>query len=111
MAAIIMAAKEGILAEDSLEKANKMYVNVNIFSDKHKTLYNSLNSLPTSCYESAECLEKESSFYQKDGIFPEGTINSFVERLKGYNDKDMNERLFNNHEEIKKIVDLYIHHM
>ena len=106
-----MAANEGILAEDSLEKANKMYVNVNIFNDEHKALYHSLNSLPSSCYESAECLEKDSIFYQKDGVFPEGTINGFVKRLKGFNDKDMNERLFNNHEEIKKIVDQYIHHM
>jgi len=106
-----LAANDGILSEDSLEKANKMYVNVNIFDDKHKDLCNSLNSLPISCYESAECLEKDSNFYQKDGVFPEGTINGFVKRLKGFNDKDMNERLFNNHEEIKKIVDKYIHHM
>lgn len=111
MAAIILAAKEGILAKDSLEKASKMYVNVNIFNEKHKELYESLNCLPNSCYESAEYLEKDSDFYQKDGVFPQGTINNFIKKLKNYNDKDMSERLFNNHEETEKVVNKYIHHM
>ena len=111
MAGIILAAKDGILAEDALEKANKMYVNFNIFDDKHKEIFNTLKRLPTSCYESAECLEKDRKFYQKDGVFPEGTIDGFVNRLKAFDDKNMNERLFNNHVEIKKLVDNYIHHM
>jgi glutamine synthetase len=111
MAGIIIAAKDGILAEDSLEKAHKTYVNVNIHNKEHETLYNSLSSLPTSCFESAEYLENDKDFYQKDGIFPKGTITEFVNRLKGFDDKNMNERLFNNHEETKKIVDNYIHHM
>jgi len=111
MAGIILAAKDGVLSEDSLDKANNMYVNVNIFDDEHKDLYASLKSLPTSCYESAEFLEKDGKFYQKEGVFPEGTINGFVKRLKDFNDKDMSERLFENHVEIKKIVDSYIHHM
>ncbi|MDP3312954.1 glutamine synthetase family protein [Lutibacter sp.] len=111
MAGIILAAKDGLTTKDSLEKANRMYVNVNVFDDKHKELYDSLNSLPISCYESAEWLEKDSDFYQKDGVFPQGTINGFVKRLKAFDDKDMNERLFKNYEEIKKIVDQYIHHM
>jgi glutamine synthetase len=111
MAGIILAAKDGILAENSLEKANKTYVNFNIFDDKHKDIFNTLKRLPTSCYESAECLEKDREFYEKDGVFPKGTINGFVKRLKDFDDKDMNERLFNNHVEIKKLVDNYIHCM
>ncbi len=111
MAAIILAAKEGILSKNSLENANKMYVNVNIFSEENKDLYNSLKSLPTSCYESAEYLEKDSNFYQKDSIFPKGTINGFIKKLKKYDDKNMSERLFNKNEEIKKLVNKYIHHM
>lgn len=111
MAGIILAAKDGILSEESLEKAKKTYVNFNIFDDAHKDLYNTLSSLPTSCFESAECLEKDRDFYQKEGVFPEGTINGFIKRLKGFDDKDMNERLFNDHVEIKKLVDKYIHHM
>ncbi len=111
MAGIILAAKDGILSEKSLDKANKTYVNFNIFDDEHKDLYSTLKSLPTSCYESAEYLENDRDFYQKEGVFPSGTINGFVKRLKDFDDKDMNERLFSDHDEIKKLVDSYIHHM
>lgn len=111
MAGLILAAKEGLLAEDSLEKANKTYVNVNIFDKKHKDLYNSLDSLPNSCYSSALCLEKDSDFYQKEGVFPKGTIDGFVEKLKNYKDKDLSERLYKNTESIKELVDTYIHCM
>ena len=111
MAAIILAAKEGILAKESLKKANKLYVNVNIFDEEHKDLYDSLNRLPASCYESAEFLEKDGDFYQKDGVFPKGTIDGFIKNLKKYDDKDMSERLYKKNEEIKRVVDKYIHCM
>ena len=111
MAGLILAAKEGILATDSLEKANKMYVNVNIFDDEHKDLYNSLNSLPTSCYDSAVCLEEDNEFYHKEGVFPKGSIRGFVNKLKKYNDKDLSERLYNKQVEIQQLVEQYIHCM
>ncbi len=111
MAGIILAAREGMLAKDSLEKAKKHYVNVNIFDDKHKALYNTLKSLPTSCFESAEALESDRSFYEKEGVFPKGTINNFVQKLKSYDDKDLSERLYKKDAEIKKLVDKYIHCM
>ncbi len=111
MAGLILAGKEGVLAKDSLKNAEKLYVNVNIFEDEHKDIYNSLVSLPNSCSESAEYLEKDSKFYQKDGVFPKGTINEFVTKLKNYNDKDLSERLYNKKDEIKELVDKYIHCM
>lgn len=111
MAGVILAARDGILDEDALDKANKLYVNFNIFDEKYEDIFNTLKKLPNSCYESAECLEKDRKFYQKDGVFPEGTIDGFLKRLKCFDDKNMNERLFNNHVEIKKLVDDYIHHM
>ncbi len=111
MAGLILAGKEGILAKDSLKKAKELYVNVNIFEKEHKNLYNKLAALPTSCEASADFLEKESDFYQKDGVFPKGTIDEFVKRLKEYKDKDLSERLFNKKEETKKLVDKYIHCM
>ena len=111
MSGLIIAAREGLLSKDSLEKANKLYVNVNVFDDKHKDLYNSLVSLPNSCSESADCLSNDSEFYQKDGIFPKGTIDGFIKNLKKYEDKDLSERLYNNTEAIKKLVDKFIHCM
>ena len=111
MAAIILAAKEGILAKDSLEKSKELYVNVNIFDDEHKELYDSLKSLPNSCYESAQFLEKDANFYQKEGVFPIGTIAGFIKNLKNYDDKNLSERLYKNNDAIKELVEEYIHCM
>jgi glutamine synthetase len=111
MAGLILAAKEGILSKNSLKKAEKLYVNVNIFDDEHKDLLNTLVSLPNTCYKSAQYLEKETDFYQKDGVFPKRTIDNFINKLKNYNDKDLSERLFNKKDDIKELVDKYIHCM
>ncbi len=111
MAGLILAAREGILDKDSLKSAEKLYMNINIFEEEHKDILNQLNTLPTSCYESAKYLEKDSDFYQKDNVFPKGTIEGFIKKLKDYEDKDMSERLYNKKDEIKKLVDKYIHCM
>ena len=111
MAGIILAGKEGILAKDSLKRAEDLYVDINIFDEKHKTILNTLKALPTSCFKSADFLEKDSDFYQKDGIFPKGTIEGFVQKLKAYNDKDLSKHLYNKKEEIKTLIDFYLHCM
>jgi len=111
MAGIILAGKEGILANDSLIKAEELYVDVNIFADQHKAILNKLDALPTSCFESADFLKLDSDFYQKDNVFPKGTIDVFIKKLKKYNDKELSERLFNEKEETEKLVAAYLHYM
>lgn len=111
MAGLILAAGEGIQDKKALQKAEELYMNVNIFDEKHKDILNRLVSLPTSCDESAYYLKKDSDFYQKEGVFPQGTIDGFIKKLKGYNDKDMSERLYKKDKEIKELVDKYIHCM
>ncbi len=111
MAGLILVANAGIQDKTALQRAEKLYSNVNIFDDKHKDILNRLLALPTSCTESADYLEKESTFYQEEGVFPEGTIQGFVKKLKGYKDRDMSERLHKKDKELKKIVDLYMHCM
>ena len=111
MAAIILAAKEGLLSMDSLKRARELYINVNIFKPEHKTLLRRLDALPASCFESAERLEKDADFYQRDGVFPEGTIRSFVGKLKAFDDQNLSERLYNKTEEVKQLVDKYLHCM
>jgi glutamine synthetase len=67
--------------------------------------------LPTSCWDSADSLEKERAFFERKNIFPKGTIDRFIRHLKSYNDKDLSERLFGKNEEIRKLVDQYLHCM
>ena len=111
IAGMILAAKEGIQNSVSLKSAEQLYVNVNIFDKEHKNILDSLVALPTSCSQSADYLEKDRAFYENDNIFPKGTIDTFIKKLKSYNDKDMSERLYGKKDEIKKLVDKYIHCM
>ena len=111
MAGMIMAAKDGILSDNSLEKAKDLYVNVNIFHKENASILSRLKALPASCSQSADCLEKDRKFYEQNGIFPAGTIDNFIKKLKNYQDENLSEKLFGNEAEIKKLVDFYLHCM
>jgi glutamine synthetase len=111
LSGLILASKEGLLSKDSLRRANELYMCVNIFKPEHKELLDQLKALPTSCSESADFLEKDADFYQGDGVFPKGTLDSFIEKLKAYDDRDLSERLFNKTEELTELVNKYLHCM
>jgi glutamine synthetase len=109
LAGMIIAAQKGILDKKGVDKANELYVNVNIFAKEHKAVLNKLDRLPQSCWESAESLEKNRKYFEADNVFPKGTIDRFIRHLKQYDDKTLQERLSGNEEEIGKLVTEYIH--
>ncbi len=109
LAGLAVAARHGLEMEDALELVDKLYVDVNIFSPEHQALQEKLPQLPTSCWESAESLIRDSGIYQMEGVFSAAVIDEVVKKLKGYNDKGLSERLYNKDEEIKKLVDKYLH--
>jgi glutamine synthetase len=111
VAGIIVAAQHGLEMENALEFAEKLYVGVNIFKEEHKAKREGLKALPASCAESADALEKARDMFEKNGIFPHGTIDRFLKMLRSYNDFDLSERLYGKNEEIKKLVDFYLHCM
>ena len=111
VAAIIVAAQHGLLMPNSLELAEKLYVNVNIFSEEYKEKLAQLKALPYSCYESAEALEEKRSYFEKNNIFQAGLIDSTVKKLKQYDDKGLSEKLFGKNDEIYKLVMKYLHTM
>ncbi len=111
LAGLVVAAQHGLEMDNALEMAEKLYVDVNIFDDEHKEKLAQLEKLPESCYDSALRLEKKRGPFEKNGTFPKGTIDSFVERLKSYDDKNLSERLYGKDEEIRKLVMSYIHVM
>ncbi len=111
LAGMTMAIQYGLTEmENALEYAEKLKVDVNIFKPENKHILEKLDTLPRSCWESAEYLEKDREFYERDGVFPKGTIDRFIKQLKSYNDKDLSERLYGKTDEIKKLVLQYIHH-
>jgi glutamine synthetase len=108
-AGLAVAARHGFEMENSLEMAEKLYVKVNIFDEKHKTLNDSLDKLPLSCYESAEVLLKKAEYFQEYKIFSKGTLESIAKELMKYDDKNLSENLFGKTDEIKALVDKYLH--
>jgi glutamine synthetase len=84
-------------------------VDVNIFHEEHKSIRDKLPHLPTSCWESADCLSRDREIYERDGVFPEIVIDGLIKMLKGYNDKDLSEKYYGKADEINKLVDEHFH--
>jgi glutamine synthetase len=109
LAGLAVAARHGLEMKDALQLSQKLYVDVNIFLSKNKSLQEKLPHLPTSCWESAENLLKDREIYEKAGVFPPGVIDGVVKNLKSFDDKDLSERFYGKGEEIKKLVEDYLH--
>lgn len=111
LAAIVVAAKHGLEMSGALEMAEKLYVNVNIFREENKERLAQLEGLPISCFDSAIALGNKRQFFEKNGIFSPGMIDSAIEKLKSYKDQDLSERLYGKNEEIRVLVEKYLHVM
>ncbi|MDO9579317.1 MAG: hypothetical protein Q7J06_01940 [Bacteroidales bacterium] len=48
-------------------------------------------------------------YFEKDGVFPSGVIESVASKLKAFDDKGLREKLYNKNEEIMKLVREFIH--
>jgi glutamine synthetase len=108
-AGLVIAVQHGLEMDNALEKADELYVNYNIFKDKGISEKRKLESLPASCWESAECLLAQREFFEKDGVFPAGVIDNVVSKLKAFDDKGLSEKLYNRNDEISKLVIQYLH--
>jgi glutamine synthetase len=111
LAGIVVAAQHGLEMADALAKAKDQYVNVNIFKEEYKEKLAQLKHLPTSCCESAEYLDQYRTHFEKNGIFPAGTIDRFIRNLKSFHDKGLSDSLLGNKDGTKKLVDEYLHWM
>jgi len=108
LAGLVVAARHGLQMKDAIAYADKLYVDVNIFEEENKALQESLPQMPSSCWESAQCLLDDRDIYEKDGVFSSSVIEGTVELLRSYNDADLSDRLYGDTEEIQKLVDEYI---
>ncbi len=109
LAGLTVAARHGLTMEGSLELADSLFVDVNIFEARNACVQEKLPSLPRSCIESAECLERDRVIYEKDNVIPAPLIDDTAKRLKFFNDRGLSEELYGKEEEIRKLVDKFIH--
>lgn len=109
MAGLAVAARHGLGMEKALELANKLYVDVNIFSAEHKSIQDRLPQLPASCWESAEYLLRDRQIYEQDNVFPPVVVDGLAKILQSYNDRDLSQRYYGKGDEINKLVEEYFH--
>ena len=106
LAGITIAALRGLENPEALDIAEKLYVSFDV-GKKQEGL--NLPQLPASCYDAAEELLKDRKFYEANGVFPPNIIDGLAKDLQAYKDQDLSEKLFGDGEELKKLVEKYIH--
>ena len=109
LAGLTVAARHGLQMKDALEVAEKTYITINIFEEKHKNILSDYKSLPTSCWESAECLEKQADIYLEHDVFSKNIIDGVIKDLKKHNDKNLIKELNTDKDKIMSLVSKFIH--
>lgn len=109
LSAMIISARNGVLAADSLSRADDLYVSVNIHSESNRGKLTSLKSLPDSCSASADILEAKREVFTKDGIFEESMIDGIIDKLRSFDDRDLRQETRDDNEALMKIVNKFWH--
>jgi glutamine synthetase len=109
LAALMVASLNGIKDENALQTAQNLYVDGDIYQPQNREKLSRLEQLPLSCEESAAALEQKREVFEANHIFPKGLIDNHIKKLKSNNDKGLSEKIFGKTEEIKALVEKYIH--
>jgi len=68
-----------------------------------------LAQLPASCVESARALRRMREVYEEDDVFPAGVLDATAEKLEGYDDLGLSERLEGDVEALGALVERHLH--
>lgn len=109
LASLCVAARYGYEMKDAIKYAKEHYVSVNIFDDENKETLERLNTLPASCYESAEALQRLRQIFEEKDVFSAALIDGIIRKLKGYDDKDLRERIEKDNTLLSELVKKYFH--
>ena len=109
IAGMAVAARTGFEIENALERADQMYVSVNIHSDENKEKLAQLQALPDSCVASAAALEANRADFEKYDVFSPQLIDGIIAKLRKYDDADLRHRLEGSPKEMLKRVRKHWH--
>ncbi|MBD5218515.1 MAG: glutamine synthetase [Bacteroidales bacterium] len=93
MAAMVAAARIGFEMDNALERAEDLYVSVNIHNDENKEKLAALKSLPDSCAASADALEEMRGAFEAYDVFSPQMIDGIINKLRGYDDRNLRKEL------------------
>ena len=109
IAGLGVAARYGLEMPNALEFAEKTYVDVDIFSDAFKDRLNSLEQLPTNCYESAQNLKRQADIYTQYGVFSQKMIDGMIEQLKSFKDQKLFKEVSGDPDKMMELVNKYFY--
>ena len=109
IAGLGVAARYGLEMPNALEFAEKTYVDVDIFSDAFKDRLNSLEQLPTNCYESAQNLKRQADIYTQYGVFSQKMIDGMIEQLKAFKDQKLFKEVSGDPDKMMELVNKYFY--
>jgi len=89
-------------SEESLKMAESLHV------DNHSRRQR-LKTLPLSCSESADSLERDRRLYEADQVFPKKLIDKTIESLRSHKDKDLRQKLIKKPDEIEELLKQHRH--
>lgn len=109
IAGLCVGARHGVEMPNSLEFAEKTFVDVNIFDEKHKSKQEELAQLPISCKMAADYLVKQAEVFKKYDVFTDSLIQGLAKKLLEYNDENLRQKISCNKEETMKLVRRFLH--
>ena len=109
LAGLVVSCRHGFEMAGALDLATKTYVDVNIFKEENKEKVQQLAQLPSSCWESADSLDKQREIFIKHGVFSPGMIDGIISKLKSYKDKDLRKKVEKDENEMLALVAKHFH--
>ena len=109
LAGMAVAARTGFEMPNALKIAEKTYVNVNIHKAENSALLKKLAVLPDSCAASADCLQAQRAYYEKEGVFSPAMIDGIISGLQSFNDRTLRADIGNDQEKILELVHSFFH--
>ena len=109
MAGLCVACRYGLSLKNGVEIADKTYVNVNIHKKENAKLLKTLDTLPDSCWASADCLAKQRKVYEQGGVFSPAMIDGIIAELKSFGDQTLRAEVTKSKAAMAKLVREYFY--
>lgn len=106
IAGLIVAVMHGLNMPEAETLSNRLYIDGNAM---RQGMPEYSESLPSSCFESAQRLESKRSLFENNGIFPPQLIDYTLTYLRSFNDHNLRRELQGNDQAVREMVRKYIH--